>query len=325
MRVFVAGAGGAVGSRLVPQLVARGHEVIGTTRSGGMVDRLREQGATPVILDGLDGAAVRTVVAASEPDAIVHEMTALSAEPDLRHFDRWFATTNQLRTRGLEYLLAAATATGVKRFVAQSYTGWNNERSGGPVKSETDPLDPDPATQQRESMDAIRFLENAVLSAPLEGIVVRYGNLYGPGASDSTIAMLRKRMLPIVGAGTGVWSWTHLDDAASGTVAALERGRPGIYNVVDDEPAAVSDWLPYLAHSVGAKPPFHVPVWLGRLLAGDVPVRWMTEGRGASNAKAKHDLGWQPTWRSWRVGFRDGITEPAKHHRAAPTQGVRAS
>jgi 2-alkyl-3-oxoalkanoate reductase len=307
MHVLVTGAGGAVGSRLVPQLVAHRHTVTATTRSHSKFDQLRGLGATPVVLDGLDDAAVRQVVTDVSPDAIVHEMTALAATPDLRHFDAWFATTNELRTRGTNNLLAAAQATGVRRFVAQSYTGWNNARTGGPVKTESDPLDPDPAAAQRESMAAIRFVESKVPAAPMEGIVVRYGNLYGPGASDSLVALLRKRMLPIIGSGEGVWSWTHIDDAAGGTVAALERGTPGIYNIVDDEPASVSEWLPYLADAVGAKPPFRMPVWLGRLVAGEVTVRWMTESRGASNAKAKRELSWEPSWKSWRTGFRTGL------------------
>ena len=310
MHVLVTGATGAVGLRLVPQLVQAGHEVTATTRSEAKLESLRTKGATPVVLDGLDGAAVRRVVAKAEPDTIIHEMTALSAAPNLRDFDRWFATTNRLRTQGTEHLIAAAKATGVKRFVAQSYTGWNNARSGGPIKTEADPLDPEPADAQRQSMAAIRFVEEAVPTAPFDGIVVRYGNLYGPGASDSMIALLRKRMLPIIGSGAGIWSWTHLDDAASGAVAAVDRGEPGIYNIVDDEPAPVSEWLPYLARCVGAKPPFHVPRWLGRLLAGDVVARWMTEARGASNAKAKRQLGWQPAWPSWRTGFREGLDLP---------------
>lgn len=307
MRVLVAGAGGVVGSRLVPGLIAQGHVVTATTRSPAKLNRLKEMGAKPVILDGLDEISVKRVVTEAEPEAIIHEMTALQATPDLRHFDRWFAVTNELRTKGTEHLLAAAEATGVRRFVAQSYTGWNNDRTGGPVKTEADPLDPDPLPSQRQTLAAIQFVEQAVPAASLEGIVVRYAGLYGPGASDSMVAQLRVRTLPVIGSGAGTWSWTHIDDAAGGTVAALERGRPGIYNIADDDPAPVSEWLPHLAACVGAKPPLHVPRWLGRLLAGDVVVRWMTEGRGASNAKARRELGWQPSWPSWREGFRDGL------------------
>ena len=323
MRVLVAGAGGAVGSRLVPELVAHGHQVTATTRSPKKLARLRTLGATPVILDGLDGTAVDEVVASAEPEAIIHEMTALSEPPDLRHFDRWFARTNELRTTGTEHLLAAAAAAGVSRVVAQSFVGWNNARTGGPVKTEADPLDPHPLAAQRETMAALVLLEDALLDAPLDGIVVRYGSLYGPGLSEPMLALLRRRLMPIIGAGSGVWSWTHLDDAASGTVAALERGRPGIYNIVDDDPAPVSEWLPYLAECVDAKPPLRVPAWLGRLLAGEVATVWMTEGRGASNAKARQELDWEPAWSSWRLGFREGMSPPVPQpageplHRAA--------
>lgn len=317
MRVFVAGATGAVGQRLVPLLVAQGHQVTATTRDAGKQEGLRRLGADPAVLDGLDGAAVGQAVAKAAPDAIIHQMTALSGKVDLRRFDRWFAATNALRTKGTEHLLAAAQAVGVERFIAQSYTGWNQARTGGPVKTERDPLDPDPAKAQRESMAAIRFLERAVTEAPLTGIVLRYGNFYGPGASEAQVEMVRARKFPIVGGGTGVSSWTHVDDAASAAAAALERGTSGIYHVVDDEPAPVAEWLPYLAEAVGAKPPMRVPAWLGRLLAGTVVVQWMTEGRGASNQKATAELGWQPTWRTWRDGFRHGLTDPPE--RAAGT------
>ena len=311
MRVLVTGATGAIGRRLVPQLVGRGHHVTATTRSPAKLELLAGLGAEPLVLDGLDGVAVGEAVARAEPEAIIHQMTALAGRMDMKHFDRWFAVTNQLRTRGTANLLAAANATGVRRFVAQSFTGWTNLREGGPVKTELDPLDPRPASEQREMLAAIRFLEAAVPAARPDGIVLRYGYLYGPGSSDAMIDLVRRRMWPVIGKGTGVWSWTHVDDAASSTVAALERGRPGIYNIVDDEPAAVSEWLPYLAEVVGAKPPRHVPAWLGRLVAGEAVVVMMTEGRGASNAKAKRELGWRPTWGSWRDGFRHGLTEPA--------------
>jgi 2-alkyl-3-oxoalkanoate reductase len=309
MRVFVAGAAGAIGRRLVPRLVARGHQVTATTRSRDKVDQLRALGAEPVVVDGLDAVAVGEAVAMAEPDVIVHQMTALAGKPNLRKFDRWFATTNKLRTAGTEHLLAAAQAAGVRRFVAQSYTGWTNIRDGGRVKTEADPLDPDPAKAQVQSMAAIRFLERAVSEAPVEGIVLRYGNFYGPGATESQVELIRKRQLPIIGDGGGVWSWIHLDDAAAATVAAVEHGGRGVYNVVDDEPAEVSVWLPYLAEVVGAKPPLRVPVWLGRLAAGEVAVRWMTQGRGSSNEKAKRELDWRPAWTTWRDGFRHGLTD----------------
>jgi 2-alkyl-3-oxoalkanoate reductase len=307
MHVFVAGSAGAVGGRLVPRLVERGHRVTATTRSPAKLDALRALGATALVMDGLDSAAVRDAVARAEPDAIAHQMTSLAGAPNLRRFDRWFATTNELRTRGTEHLLAAAQAAQVPRVVAQSYIGWNNARTGGPVKSESDPLDPQPLKAQRESLAAIRFVERAVPDAPLEGIVLRYGNFYGPGGSEPLVDLIRKRRFPIVGDGAGVWSWVHLDDAAGATIAALERGRRGVYNVVDDEPARVSDWLPYLAEVVGAKPPMRVPKGLARIAAGSVAVQWMTEGRGASNEKAKRELDWQPTWRSWRDGFRNAL------------------
>lgn len=313
MRVFVAGGTGAVGRRLVPQLISAGHQVVATTRTDTKLRLLRELGAEAVRADGLDAAAVGAAVAAAEPDVIVHQMTALAGSTDLRHFDRTFATTNQLRTVGLDNLLAAARASGVKRMVAQSYTGWPNARTGGPVKSEDDPLDPNPPAQQRESMAAIRYLENAVLSAPLDGVVLRYGSLYGPGASDEMIDIIRKRKFPIVGKGGATWSFTHIDDAASSAVAAVDRGS-GIYNIVDDEPAPAEEILAELARIVGAKPPRHVPTWLARVAAGEVPVSMLTQIRGSSNAKAKRELDWTPHWSSWRDGFRHGLSdiEPAR-------------
>jgi nucleoside-diphosphate-sugar epimerase len=280
--------------------------VTGTTRTAGKAAELRALGAEPVVVDGLDAAGIGEAVARAEPDAIIHQMTALAGTPDLRRFDRWFARTNELRTRGLENLLAAAQATGVPRVVAQSFIGWNNARTGGPVKTEDDPLDPAPLKWQRESLAAIQALEAAVSE---EGIALRYGALYGPGASDELVELVRARKFPVVGDGAGVWSFTHLDDAASAAVAAVEQGGRGVYNVVDDDPAPVSAWLPYLAEAVGAKPPRHVPVWLARPVAGAVPVRWMTEGRGASNARFKAEFGWEPRWPSWRDGFRHGLTD----------------
>jgi len=310
MRVFVAGAGGAVGKRLVPMLVARGHQVTGTTTSERGVEGLRALGAEPVVVDGLDAAGIGEAVARAEPDAIVHEMTALSSTPDFRHFDRWFALTNRLRTEGTEHLLAAAQASGVGRLVAQSFTGWSNARTGSWVKTEDDGLDPNPVRDQRETLAAIRFLERAVVNAPLDGIVVRYGGLYGPGSSEALGGILRKRMFPVIGDGAGIVSSTHIDDAASGTLAALERGRRGIYHIVDDEPTPTREFIPAVAEALGAPAPLHIPAWLGRLLAGDVAVTMMTEGRGSSNAKAKRELGWEPIWPSWRDGFRHGLDTP---------------
>jgi len=310
MRVFVAGAGGAVGKRLVPMLVARGHLVTGTTSRPESAEQIRRLGAEPIVVDGLDAVGIGQAVAGAEPDAIIHEMTALSGTPDFKHFDRWFAVTNRLRTEGTENLLAAATGSGVKRFVAQSFTGWSNSREGSWIKTEDDPLDPHPLKEQTETLAAIRFLEHAVLEAPLEGIVVRYGGLYGPGSSEKLVEILNRRMFPVIGNGTGMVSSTHIDDAAGGTLAALERGRRGIYNIVDDEPAPSHEFIPAIADAVGAKPPLHVPAWLGRLFAGEVAVTMMTEGRGSSNAKAKRELGWQPIWPSWRDGFRRGLDTP---------------
>jgi nucleoside-diphosphate-sugar epimerase len=317
MRVFVAGASGAIGRRLVPMLVREGHDVVAATRSRGNFPALRELGAEPVAMDALDATSVGEAVARAEPQAIVHELTALAGIGSLRRFDREFAATNALRRRGTDNLLAAAAAAGVRRFVAQSYTGWPNIRSGGPVKSEDDPLDPDPPAAQRDSLEAIRHLERAVTTAPLEGIVLRYGSFYGPGASDELVALVRRRRLPIVGSGSGIWSFVHIDDAAAATVAALTRGEPGVYNVVDDEPAPVAEWLPYLAEAVGAKPPRRLPVWLARVAAGEVAVSMMTRIRGSSNAKAKRELGWQPRWASWREGFRHGLTDPERRQELA--------
>jgi len=324
MRVLVAGANGAVGRRLVPMLVARGHGVIGTTTNPGSLDAIRSVGAEAVVMDGLDATSVGEAVARTRPDAIIHEMTALSGAPDFRHFDRWFAVTNRLRTEGTEHLLAAARATGVTRFVAQSFTGWSNARVGSWIKTEDDPLDANPLPQQRETLAAITFLERAVGEAPLEGIVVRYGGLYGPGSTEALAAILRKRMFPVIGDGAGVVSSTHVDDAASGTIAALERGRRGIYNIVDDEPVRSREFVPAIAEALGAPKPLHIPAWLGRVLAGDVAVTMMTQGRGASNARAKRELGWQPIWPSWRDGFRHGLDTPVPEPRisaAAPGTG----
>jgi 2-alkyl-3-oxoalkanoate reductase len=317
MRIFFAGATGAMGRRLVPQLVARGHQVTATTRTHGKVEMLRGLGADPVVVDGLDAVAVGEAVARAEPDAIIHQMSALTGAIDIKHFDRMFATTNELRTKGTDHLIAAATAAGVGRMVVQSYTNWTNIREGGPIKTEDDPLDPRPPAQQTQTLAGIRHLEKAVLDAPLEGIALRYGNFYGPGASDAMAEVLRKRQFPIVGAGSGIWSWIHIDDAASATVAAVEHGTRGTYNIVDDDPAPVSEWLPFLAEQVGAKPPRHVPVWLGRIFAGEVGVSMMTQVRGSSNAKAKRELDWEPEWPSWREGFRFGLTDTAKDGLAA--------
>ena len=321
MRIFVAGGTGALGRRLIPRLVAAGHAVTGTTRTPDKLDMLRRLGAEPVVMDGLDGGAVGEAVARSEADVVVHQMTALAGTPDMEHFDRWFATTNALRTRGTEHLLGAARAAGIHRFVAQSYTNWTTVPEGEGLTTEDDPFNPDPPRAQRQTLAAIRFLEHAVVDAPLDGIVLRYGNFYGPKASGSLIELVRKRRVPLVGDGGGVWSWIHVDDAAAATVAAVEKGEPGIYNIVDDDPAPVSEWLPYLAEAIDAPNPLRVPVWIGRILAGEVPVSMMTRMRGASNAKAKRELGWRPAWASWRNGFCSGLTDGSARN-SVPSDGA---
>jgi nucleoside-diphosphate-sugar epimerase len=306
MKVLVAGATGSVGSRLVPQLVERGHEVVGTSRSAASGDRLRALGATPVVLDVLDPGETREVVASAKPDAIVHEATALAGKNDLKHFDESFAGTNRLRTAGTDNLLSAARESGVTCVVAQSYAGWPYAREGGPVKDEDARFDPHPPKGTVATHAAIVRLEQLVTAAG--GIVLRYGGFYGPGSGmardGEQVALVRRRKLPLVGDGGGVWSFLHTDDIATGTLAAIERGRPGeIYHIVDDEPAPVRDWLPALAEAAGAPPPRRVPAWLARLVAGPAAVAMMTEARGASNAKARRELGWEPVWPTWREGF----------------------
>jgi 2-alkyl-3-oxoalkanoate reductase len=309
MRVLVVGATGAIGRQLVPQLVAAGHQVSATTRSPAKLEALRAAGAEALVLDGLDRAAVGAAVARTEPAVIVHEMTALPASMNFRKFEQIFATTNELRTAGLDHLLAAAKAQGVRRFIAQSFGGWPNVRSGGPVKTEDDPFDPEPPKAMRTTLDAIRYLESAVTTAPLEGVALRYGLLYGPGSSEVLVRQLLRRQVPVVGSGAGVWSFLHVTDAAAATVAAVQGGAPGVYNIVDDEPATVAQWLPVMARAAGAKPPLHVPAWLGRLGAGEAGMSMMTRVRGCSNAKAKRELGWQLVWPSWRTGFDGGLTQ----------------
>jgi len=312
MRIFVAGATGAIGKRLLPQLAERGHEVVGMTRSKAKADLVSELGARPALADGLDADAVGRAVADAEPEAVVHQLTALADIRDLKHFDQEFELTNRLRTEGTDNLLAAARAVGAKRFVAQSFAGWPAAREGGPVKDEDAPFDQNPAPSMRAGLDAIRYLERAVTGAEgLEGFVLRYGGFYGPGTSlaegGAHVEAVRGRKFPIVGNGAGIWSFVHIDDAASGTVAAIERGRRGVYNVVDDEPARTADWLPVLAEVLGAKPPRHAPRWLARFFVGDAGLTMMTTARGASNAKARRELGWEPRWQSWRKGFREGL------------------
>ena len=307
MRVFVMGATGALGRYLVPGLVAAGHEVTATTRTSGKVAQLRETGAEPVVVDGLDREAVIAAVQAAAPEVIVHQMTALAGMRSLRKPDKLFAATNELRTRGTDNLLAAAARAGTRRVVAQSNINVN-ERSGGPVKTEEDPLDTRPVPSATQAMTAIKYVEKTVpLEAP-EGVVLRYGSFYGPGTGDFLLNAVRKRQLPLIGGGTGIWSFIEITDAAAATLAAVEQGAPGVYNVVDSDPAPVAEWLPYLATVLGAKPPVRVPAWLGRLLAGDFAVALMTSARGSSNDKARKELGWEPRYASWREGFRAWVS-----------------
>ena len=305
MRVFVTGATGALGRHLVPGLVAAGHQITATTRTPGKVAQLREAGAEPVVLDGLDREAVIAAVLAAAPEVIVHEMTALAGMRSLRNPDKLFAVTNELRTRGTDNLLAAAARAGTRRVIAQGYAGPGPDKpSGGGMKTEEDPLGWRPIPTAARMMAAIRHVDRTVPSGLPEGIVLRYGSFYGPGASQVMLDVLRKRQMPVVGGGAGIWSFIEITDAAAATAAAVERGAPGLYNIVDDDPAPVAQWLPYLAKVAGAKPPLHVPSWLGGLLAGEFVVAQMTSVRGSSNAKARKELGWEPRYASWREGFR---------------------
>ena len=307
MRVFVTGATGALGQHLVPALIAAGHEVTATTRTPGKAGQLREAGAEPVVVDGLDREAVIAAVQVVSPEVIVHEMTALADMRSLRNVDRVFAATNELRTRGTDNLLAAAARAGTRRVIAQSNTNMT-ARSGAPVQIEEDRLDSRPVPSAAGTVAAVKHVEEAVPRAVPEGIVLRYGNFYGPGASDFLVEMVRKRQFPVIGGGAGIWSFIEIADAAAATVAAVGCSAPGVYNIVDSDPAPVAEWLPYLAKVAGAKPPLHLPAWLGRLLAGDFVVSQMTEARGSSNEKAKKELGFEPRYASWREGFRAWVS-----------------
>ena len=315
MRVFVAGASGALGSHLVPQLIGAGHEVIGTHNSPASAQLLQVLGAEPVRLDLLDARAVRAAVLNSRPDAIVHQATALANVKFGRSLDKTFATTNRLRTEGTDALLAAAREAGVRRFVAQSFAPYLYARQGGPIKTEADPVDETPPPNTGETYAAIIYLEKATTG--FGGIALRYGGFYG-AANDALIEPIRKRRLPIVGNGGGIFPWLHLDDGAAATVLALEHSGPAIYNIVDDESAPVRDWLPVLANALGARPPRHIPAWLARPIAGPAAVELATQARGASNAKAKRELGWTPRYPSWRLGF------PAVYSAIAVADGTAA-
>lgn len=325
MKIFIAGSSGALGRRLVPLLAASGHEVVAMTRSQKGAALIGSLGAEAVVADGLDAPAVKRAVMAAEPEVVIHQMTALTGVSNFKKFDKEFATTNRLRTEGTDHLLKAALAVGARRFVAQSFGGWNYARTGSEPKTESAPFDPSPPANQRQSLAAIRYLENAVTGTDgIEGIVLRYANLVGPGtqfAEDGEfVAMARKRLVPVVGGGAGVWSFVHVDDAALATIAAIENGAPGIYNVADDVPAPVADWVPELAKALAAKPPRNVPAFMGRIVRGEVGVSMMTQVRGISNAKAKRELGWQPRYPSYRDSFRAGQAKlplPAVPSRAA--------
>ncbi len=340
MKVFVAGATGVIGRALIPQLVARGHEVVGMTSSASKQELVRSLGARAVVADALDREAVGQAVSSAEPEVIVDELTALSGElsvRDARHLDRspMFAMTNRLRTEGTDHLLAAGRAVRARRFAAQSFAAFRFARTGGPVLTDHDPFGSSRSGVMQPGVEAILYLERAVTTIDWgEGIVLRYGGLYGPGTAISLApdahmaALVRKRRFPIIGDGGGVSSHVHIDDAAAATALAVDHGQPGIYNIVDDEPAPVRDWLPVLASALGAKPPRRIPRWLGRLAAGDVATAMMTEARGASNEKAKRELGWQPHYASWRDGFTAGLAaEPralAAAHATSTARSVRA-
>jgi nucleoside-diphosphate-sugar epimerase len=314
MRVFVVGASGGIGTRFVPQVIERGHEVIGSARSPDKAERLRRLGAESVVLDALDARAVREAVAAAQPDAIVHQATALTGIADFKHFDRTFAQTNRLRIEGTDNVLAAAREAGLGRFVAQSHANHRYAREGRPVESEDDPLDPSPVAAARETEAAMDHLDEAVTGAG--GIVLRYGNFYGD-PDDGIVEAVRARKFPIVGDGAGVWSFIHLDDAAAATVLALEHDGPAVYNIVDDEPSPTREWLPELARIVGAEPPQGFPRLLARLFAGEAPVMMAREPRSASNAKAKRELGWTLRYPSWRQGFADLYAKPTRRNLSA--------
>jgi nucleoside-diphosphate-sugar epimerase len=313
MKIFVAGATGALGRRLVSLLLSNGHTVVGTTRSPSKADALRAAGATPVVLDALDRDAVIDALTQAQPDVVVHELTALTEFSDFRKLDESFAATNRLRTEGTDHLLEGIRLLPVRRIVAQSYAGAGfYAPTGGPVKTEDDPFNTDPPAAMRRTVEAVRHLERAVLEAEgIQGTVLRYGGFYGPGTSLGEggvyLHAVRRRQFPIVAGGMGVWSFVHIDDAAAATLAAIESGRTGVYNIVDDDPAPVAEWLPMLATAIGSKPPRRVPAWLARVFVGEAAVVMMTEARGASNAKAKRELGWRLSYPSWQTGFRMGL------------------
>lgn len=318
MKILLAGASGAIGQHLIPLLVTEHHEVYGAFRDPAHTDRVRSLGATPILFDALDAAAVQKAFSEIKPQAVINQLTAIPARIDLRHFDRDFALTNQLRTEGTRNLTTAAVNTGVEKFITQSFAGWPYAPKGIRLKTEEDDLDNNPPEKLKSTLEALQTMENTVLREPkFTGIVLRYGPLYGPHSSisrgnentpDGTLVEdILHHKVPLIGQGTGVWSFLHLHDAATATVAALNHGQRGIYNIVDDDPALVSDWLPYLAEIVGAKPPMHVPNAIAKFMVGDHAVALMNDIRGVSNEKAKRELHWTPKYSSWRQGFREGL------------------
>jgi 2-alkyl-3-oxoalkanoate reductase len=322
MKIFIAGATGAVGRPLISTLLKAGHSVVGLTRAPARAEFIRKLGAEPAIANALDADAIAAVLASTRPDAVIHELTDLAGATDLRHFDRTFAGSNQLRTRGTDILLASARETGVKHFIAQSYCGWPYARVGDAIKTEADALDPDPPAQLRSTLKAIQYMEKTVTGSIYpEGIVLRYGAFYGPGTGmldHAMLAQIRNRRTPLIGDGAGWWSFIHVEDAAAATVKAVERGRPGsIYNIVDDDPAQVREWLPTLAEIVGAKRPFRLPAWIARIVAGEHLVSMMTQVRAGSNRKARTELDWQPAHPSWRAGFSEITRQPNAERAAA--------
>jgi nucleoside-diphosphate-sugar epimerase len=312
MKILVTGGTGAIGKFLLPLLLDNRHEVVALTRSVTKAPLLEDSGVSAVIVDPLDKPGLVAAVRRAEPEVIIHQLTALSDVGNFRRFDQEFALTNRFRTEVTDTLLAAARSIGTRRFIAQSYCGWPYAKKGGPVKTEDDPLDPKPPESFTKTLAAIRYLEEKVQSTTfLQALALRYGMFYGPGTAigkgGAIFKMVKKRRFPVVGGGGGVWSFIHVLDAARATVAAISHGAPGIYNIVDDEPAKVVTWLPALARAIEAKPPHGIPHWLGELMIGKAGVSMMTQIRGCSNAKAKRELNWTPLYPSWRIGFADGL------------------
>jgi 2-alkyl-3-oxoalkanoate reductase len=308
MKVFVAGSTGVIGRMLLPVLLEEGHEVIALVRNTKKGRAVEEMGAKTAFADAFNKEELTAAVRKAEPEVIIHQLTAIPKDLNFKKLDEQFVLTNRLRTEVLDSMIAAGHLVGARRFIAQSLCGWPFARVGGPVKTEDDPLDPNPPAGFSKTLAAIRYLEDAIRKTQgMEAIALRYGFLYGPGATfakgSSTIELIRRRGMPIIGGGGGVWSFLHVEDAARSTAAALTCGEAGIYNIVDDEPAPVSTWLPFLADILGAKPPLKAPAWLGKMMIGEGGLSLMTRVRGGDNQMAKCLLGWQPVFSSWRAGF----------------------